>query len=417
MLVFFTASFGQSASSSKPWPHWSSWWISCPNVSLKSYGVFHFRKRFQLETVPKHMIIHVTADNRYRLFVNGKPVCSGPARGDLYNWFYETVDIAPYLVEGKNAIAALVWNMAEYAPWAQLSNRTAFALEGDSVTTGIFGSDASWKALHDTAYAPCALEIGQTWGVRLATGVGDEVKGNQYPWSWEQTNYDDAAWPAASVLQHPFEMGHGYDNPWTLAPREIPLMRESMLRLASVRRSSGIALANEFLAGAAPVTIPAHSEVSLLLDQGVETVAYPELLTSGGRGSKIRLMYGEALLDSNRNKGDRNDITGKHLAGLYDLFYPDGGDKRMFRPLWFRCYRYMQLDITTGEEPLVMEDLYGRRTGYPFELKASFTCNDTSLQDLWTVGWRTAQYVRGRLISTVPITSKCSKWGTRASKR
>lgn len=56
-------------------------------------------------------MVHVSADNRYRLFVNGKAVCSGPARGNLYNWYFETIDIGLYLEPGKNVIAALVWNM------------------------------------------------------------------------------------------------------------------------------------------------------------------------------------------------------------------------------------------------------------------------------------------------------------------
>jgi alpha-L-rhamnosidase len=386
----------------KPWPHWNAFWITCPAVSLKSYGVYHFRKRFELPLLPEHCVIHVTADNRYRLFVNGHPVCSGPARGDLYNWFYETVDIAPYLQRGQNVIAALVWNMAEYAPWAQLSNRTAFALEGDSVTTQIFGSDGSWKVLQDTAYRPCALEIGQTWGVHTAGQVGDEVQGVNYPWGWEQNNYDDLNWPNATIIQHPFETDHGYDNPWTLSPREIPIFPEVLQRLTAVRRSGGMAASGAFLSGSAPLTVPANSTVRMLLDQGVETVAYPELITSGGKGSAVRLMYAEALIDSSGKKGNRNEISGKHLVGLYDLYHADGGDKRLFRPLWFRCYRYLQLDITTGDEPLVMEDLYGRKTGYPFKLEASFSSNDSSLQELWAVGWRTAQLCAGETYFDCP---------------
>jgi alpha-L-rhamnosidase len=394
--------FSPAKKAPKPWPHWNAYWITCPGVSLKSYGVYHFRKRFELAALPEHSVIHVTADNRYRLFVNGKPVCSGPARGDLYNWFYETVDIAPYLHRGSNVIAALVWNMAEYAPWAQLSNRTAFALEGDPVTNGIFGSDGSWKVLHDTAYRPCATEIGQTWGVHLAGGAGDEVQGVHYPWGWEENNYNDAGWSRAEVIQHPFETGHGYDNPWTLAPREIPLFPETLQRLTAVRRSEGTRVDGVFLSGSAPLTVPANSTVTVLLDQGVETVAYPELITSGGKGSTVRLMYGEALIDSNRNKGNRNEIEGKHLVGLYDLFHPDGGTNRLFRPLWFRCYRYLQLDIITGDEPLVVADLHGMHTGYPFVPRASFSCNDSSLQNLWTVGWRTASLCAGETYFDCP---------------
>jgi alpha-L-rhamnosidase len=246
------------------------------------------------------------------------------------------------------------------------------------------------------------LEIGQTWGVHLATGVGDEVQGANYPWNWEQNSYDDVAWPNAVEIQHPFEMGHGYDNPWTLTPREIPIFPEVLQRLTAVRRSEGMAVDGAFLSGLAPLTVPANTTVSVLLDEGVETVAYPELITSGGKGSRVRLMYGEALIDSNRNKGNRNEIVGKHLMGLYDLFHPDGGANRVFRPLWFRSFRYLQVDITTSDEPLVVADLYGMHTGYPFARKASFSCSDSSLRDLWTVGWRTASLCAGETYFDCP---------------
>ncbi len=55
---------------------------------------YHFRKTFTLTNVPSKFIVHVSGDNRYRLFVNGKAVCSGPAGGDLANWNFETVDIS-----------------------------------------------------------------------------------------------------------------------------------------------------------------------------------------------------------------------------------------------------------------------------------------------------------------------------------
>jgi len=84
---------------SKPW---TARWIDMPGVAERDYGVYHFRKNFDLAAKPSSFIVHVSADNRYRLFVNGKSVCFGPARGDLYNWYFETIDIAPYLQAGKN---------------------------------------------------------------------------------------------------------------------------------------------------------------------------------------------------------------------------------------------------------------------------------------------------------------------------
>ena len=69
---------------------WKAQWITHPTESLLDYGVFHFRKAFELKEQPQEFIINISADNRYRLFVNGKAVCFGPARADLEHWSFES---------------------------------------------------------------------------------------------------------------------------------------------------------------------------------------------------------------------------------------------------------------------------------------------------------------------------------------
>src|SRR6267378_3466919 len=81
-----------------------------PAPSPAGYGVYHFRRRFRVDPVPAAFVVHVSADNRYELYANGARVASGPARGDLFHWRYETVDLAPFLRAGENVLAAGVWN-------------------------------------------------------------------------------------------------------------------------------------------------------------------------------------------------------------------------------------------------------------------------------------------------------------------
>src|SRR5579872_2704981 len=93
---------------------WNASWITVPGASPDGYGVYIFRKDFNLNSKPVSYVIHVSADNRYKLFVNGKLASLGPARGDIDHWNYETVDIAPFLNQGKNVLAAVVWNHGEW---------------------------------------------------------------------------------------------------------------------------------------------------------------------------------------------------------------------------------------------------------------------------------------------------------------
>lgn len=383
---------------------WPASWITSPATQQREYGIYHFRKTFLLPTAtkPKSFLIHVSADNRYRLFVNGTAVSSGPARGDLFNWFFETIDIAPYLTEGENILAALVWNMGNLAPVAQVSNQTAFVLQGNSPAEQLVNTDLSWKVKKSEAYTPCSLDNRERLKAYMVVGPGDQVDGQLYPWEWETLEYNDASWNAAAEITHPQPVGYGTDNLWTLAPRNIPLLTENLLRFPLIRRANNIKVTKDFLTGKRPITIPANQRVSILLDQQVMTAAYPEIIVSGGKGSTIKLTYAEALFDKQDHKGNRNEIEGKEIKGNYDVFIPDGEGNRKFRPLWFRAYRYLQLDVTTTGDPLVLNDIYGMKTGYPLQMKATFSSNDPSLQEIWKAGWRTAQLCAGDMYYDTP---------------
>src|SRR6202453_262081 len=90
--------------------HWSAQWISHPTAPLREPITLHFKKAFYLTAAPAHFIVHVSADNRFVLYLNGQRVGDGPARGDLNHWRYETFDLAPLLKPGINTLAATVWN-------------------------------------------------------------------------------------------------------------------------------------------------------------------------------------------------------------------------------------------------------------------------------------------------------------------
>ena len=92
-------------------------------------------------------------------------------------------------------------------------------------------------------------------------------------------------------------------------------MEESQQRFSKIRRTSGMQVSDAFLKGGQPLTIPANQKLSLLIDQAENTVAYPELVVSGGKGSSVKISYAEALFDNKGEKGNRNEIEGRTLQG------------------------------------------------------------------------------------------------------
>lgn len=367
---------------------WPASWIAAAGAPANEFGVYLFRRTFELAGPPARFVVHVSADSRYRLFVNGRSVCYGPQRSDAWMWRYETVDLAPWLQAGTNVIAAQVWSYGELTPYATLSERTGFLLQGETAAERIIDTGAAWKALHDPAYQPLPAPNLNTY---IVVGPGFRLDGARHPWAWETAAFDDKGWASARVISRAAAHGWGSDIDHPLAPRNLPLMEETPVRFAAVRRSDGVEIGAGFPAAATPLRVAANTRARLLLDQGVETNAFPELVVSGGAGGRIRLSYAEALVDAAGRKGNRNEVDGRTLAGLADEFLPDGSNHRRFSGPNFRTYRYVQVDIETAHQPLVIEDLAGQFTGYPFVSRATFTSDDPSLQRVWEVGWRTAR--------------------------
>lgn len=365
-------------------------WIAPTGPPAASIGVFDFRKIVTLQKVPRTCVVHLTADNRFQLFVNGRRVGEGPARGDLQHWRYETLDIAPFLHGGENVIAARVWNFGDEAPSAQITLRTGFLLWTSEAGAPSLNTDASWQV---------RLEPGwrfEPTGPPLQTIVGpnETIDGRTYDWLWTSTD-DKASWSAAVVLGPPDMVSISGPAPkastWTLMPDPLPAMESTLQPAGRVVRSTGIA-GTSF--PAAPLTIPAHAHVTLLLDNGVLTTAYPQLAVAEGAGARIRLTYAEALYDAHGEKGNRNEIAGKHMDMRlrHDTFLPGGGSAaRTFEPLWWRTWRYLRIDVDTDASPVTLRSLRSRFTAYPFQQRARFTSSDPELEKIWQVGWRTAR--------------------------
>jgi hypothetical protein len=380
---------------------WKGQWIACAAAPERDAGVYRFRKVLDLPAVPSRFVIHVSGDQRFVLFANGTRVGIGPSRGDLDYWRFETFDLAPSLKGGKNLLVALVWNFGTRAPAAQVTDRTGFVVQGDGTDEAIADTDASWQCAPEPGHQPWpeGLVPLRQIGTYFVVGPGERLDAARYDWSWDrlpEPGDPPGAWKPAvaygapsprTILEAP-----GYalsPEGRLLVPDELPPMEYRPVPAGSVVRSSGAAVAEGF--PEKPTTIPANAKATILLDRRALVAAYPELVFSGGKGARVRLTYQEALVKDRFTKGNRNEIEGKRMVGLMDEILPDGGASRRFHPLWWRTWRYLQLDVETAAEPLTLDRLAAWATGYPFEERAKWDAGDPTLARIWDVGWRTAR--------------------------
>ncbi len=399
-----------SLTAQQPKEPWDAQWITGPGMAinrfnatsdktLKEYGVFKFRKTMELKEKPTSFVIHVSADNRYKLFVNGKQISQGPARGDLYFWNYETIDIASELNAGSNTVAAVVWNDGPSKPEAQISYLTAFILQGKTAAEKILNTDASWKTIKDESYSPVAVKVP---GYYVA-GPGELVDMGKHLKNWSRKDFDDSTWVNARAVGTGITKEFAVNSTgWMLVPSTLPQMEMTYQRLSATRKAEGVRISDKFPAVKTEVTIPANTTAKILLDQEWLTNAYPTLIFSRGKNARIAMGYSEGLYihkDENLDgfripslpKGNRNEVEGKIFIGKTDSIISDGTSNQEYSPLWWRTYRYIQLSVQTKDEPLIIDDIYGTFTGYPFEEKAMLKSHNKEMEKILEIGWRTAR--------------------------
>lgn len=97
--------------SNSPFDPDKSKWIWTPgfdDAAAKGQFVL-FRRAFELEQKPTFEVtLHVSADTRYRLYLNGESIGFGPAKSYLSRWYYDTFNITADLKQGTNVLAARV---------------------------------------------------------------------------------------------------------------------------------------------------------------------------------------------------------------------------------------------------------------------------------------------------------------------
>ena len=376
-----------------PWDQRGQWpasWVAARRLPSPPY-VVAYRLAFALPQAAT-ATLHVTADERYELFLDGERVGRGSERGDADHWFYETYELE--LPAGPHTLVARVWSLGPLAPYAQLSVRHGFLLAAEpplteALSTGI----APWEAKRLEGYS--WVNPSPAWG----TGGNIALSAAQFPWGFERGEGD--GWEPVEVVERAVGRLMALEAPpqHLLRPATLPAMLEVPIRVGRVRHVSApsseevssLPIRAEqaldepewqaMLEGRGSVTVPPHTTRRVIIDLEDYYCAYPELVTSGGEGGAVRLHWAESLYEDGRgrHKGDRDAIEGKYFRGVGDVFLPDGGDSRRFDTLWWQAGRYLELLVRTADSPLTVASLRLRETRYPLEMESAIATGDPDL--------------------------------------
>ncbi|MBP9913338.1 MAG: hypothetical protein KBF26_08005 [Opitutaceae bacterium] len=390
------------------------------------YQVRYFRRTFRVVDPAKAMLaVDLSADSRYLFYCNGVFIGRGPAKGDINHHFYDSFVLTPHLRKGRNVLAAIVLDMSRVAhrpallgpPCSVMTYTGGFVLEGALQTKSgkvleDLRTDASWRVAVDKAHR--FQNENTTFEGYL--GYFEYRLSALVPVGWNTVKFDDAAWPAAHVLFKAELLANRRDpaSPYGLMPRMIPMLEEGAPRpFPDAYVSGGGAVSpawKKLLAQGAKLTLKPGTKIDLVLDMGVMTTAFPQLVVAGGAGSTVRLTYAEALRlrwdtpgakllgkqqslanlashFADESRGWTFDRRGQ-VTGWCDRWEPSGAEE-IFEPLHWRAFRYVGLQITVGKKPLTLRAVQQRFTAYPYRLKAKFQSSDAALDKIWQVGLHT----------------------------
>jgi hypothetical protein len=401
---------------------WPGEWIGDPTARGQEPAVTAFRRAFSIDT-QANARIHVSADERYELFLDGNRVGRGPERSDPENWMFETYELD--LTAGPHVLVARTWWMGPTgnSPYAQMTVRPGFLLvaEGplhERLSTGV----APWESVRLDAYEFLPLDQRMKWA-----GAKLRIRGERMQWDVPRGEGD--GWRAAEIVGQAQSAVTANCAPliWRLRPAMLPPMLDREIHVGTARHVQEIPslqttelrvigadhLPDEaeawdrMLHGDGAVTLPPRTRRRVIVDLGDYYCAYPQLLVSGGAGATIRLHWAESLFEPGQRhapgqrdaagnllfpaKGNRDDIEGKVFNGVGDVFEPDGGSGRLFNPLWWEAGRYLEFLIVTADEPLTIERFSLIETRYPHRFDHRFESSDARLADVTPPALRTLE--------------------------
>lgn len=375
---------------------WRASWIGPAYHPTTDIGVHVFRTSLQVEQMRDRLAIHISADQRYKLFVNGVMVDFGPQRGDLLHWFYRTVDIAKFLRLGENRIVAVVWNFGRWSPMAQHSARTGFIVQAEDEQDKALDTPGKWEVATLPGW-DFDMMHGQLGPFYIDVGPGEKVDGAALPPGW--TSGAMEGWTKPNHVAGGEARGTpSGGTPWNLIPSSLPpMLYTPRAQVPRIRRG----YAND--RGSAPEgplteAIQLNEGGNLLLDYGELLCAYPRIRLLGEAGAEVRLTYSESMWTQDGGKGDRSAVEGRKIMGYQDRIKLGRGPIE-FEPLWWRTYRYLMIET---ERQVQVQAVGAVETGYPYRVEAAFESPDPVVAPMFHVSVRTAKRCAGETYFDCP---------------
>ena len=311
-----------------------------PKKELQNAHIL-FRKTFDLGPVRK-ALVRITADDYYKLYVNGVFVGQGPAAGTPDHTYCNVCDVTKALKNGRNVLAVHTYYQGLVnRVWMSGDSRHGLLLDLEADGRTVVRSDASFLTARHGAYSALGTVGYDTQFMERYDAGAKEV-------GFERPDFDDSAWAPATV--HP--LGKDY----VVYEQPTPMLVFERI---------------------APVKAEPLANGGLRLDFGGIYVGSLAFAAKGPKGAEVKILCGQELAadGSVRHKMRAN-------CDYVEKFVLSGKDRDILDQFDYKSFRYAELLPADGVriDPSSVA-LVARHM--PFELKAKRNFTDPRLEPVW----------------------------------
>ena len=304
-----------------------------------------FRKKINIEK-PRRAILRITADDHFKLYINGKYITEGPAPAYPSAYYFCQIDVSEYLTEGENTFAVHTYYQGLInRVWVSgdLRQMMYFELLADGKTVCV--SDTDWKCAYHTGYSECGRIGYDTAFAERYDSAASEV-------GFEAPEFDDSTWGYAEI----------YEN------ADYALVKQPTEQLVQYSCDPKILEKTHF---------------GYRIDFGREMVGYITARAKGKKGDEILVRYGE------ETESDGCVRYKMRCGCVYEEKWMLSGGTDTLNQYDYKAFRYAEIYAPDGVQ---VDNIKMLVRHYPCEYKAKYPTDNDDMNRIITLCADTAKY-------------------------
>jgi hypothetical protein len=312
-----------------------------------------FRKAFRLEEKRiRSARLFITADDVYKLYINGAFIGLGPAPAYLFAYPYNGWDVTDILRAGAaNCIAVHVYYQGLVnRVWGSGDNQQGLLAQLDIIyedgSQDVIKTDGSWRYHRTEAY------VGKRT-VGYQTQFTEDIDLRKVKPGWKEAGFDDSGWEAPAMA-----VGDPTPAVYTLVPQSTPpLYVEKVFPSSVVKKEEG----------------------QYFIDFGTELTGSTCFKVSGPEGHVVEIRHGEECSGPQEVRFDmRANCRYQEFCTL------SGRPEDVIEFFDYKGFRYVE--VLDWPEELTADRIWVLNRHYPFPEDAStFHSSDPELNRIWAL--------------------------------